>query len=624
MALGPFVSAHPEGSPSIQMTFPEFDRPDWPLLSQVARPSRYCGSEWRPYPVPSWEEGPSAPLKICLAFPDVYEIGMSYYGFQVLTGLIREQGQLVDRAYCPWPDMEALLRARGLPLASIEQRRPLREFDVLAFTLQHETGHTNVLTMLDLAGVPLRSEARGPDVPLVIAGGHGAFVPEPMSPFIDLFCVGEAEAILPALIPVLADTRGEARDRRLAACARLPGIYVPSLYGADDTGRPVRLSSSPPFPIVRQIQDDLDDAYVPTSMIVPSVGIVHDRAALELFRGCGRGCRFCQAGMASRPVRERSVARARGAILELLERTGWDELGLLSLASCDYGGIGALIDELAAPLKERGARASLPSLRMDGFSVELAGRLQAMRRGGLTFAPEAGTQRLRDVIGKGIDEEAIVSCLEAVFSRGWDRVKLYFMMGLPTETEEDLDGIIQLARLALKMGRSMGRRRTTVSVSVAGLVPKAHTPFQWEGQASIEELKEKGRWLKSRVKDRAIALSYHEPEQTFLEGVLSRGDRRTADVIEEAWRMGARFDSWSETFELRRWIEAFDRCGLDPLDFTRERGEEETLPWDHVDVGPTKAFLLRERHRAYAGELTPDCRTGCAACGIGCAKGAAS
>ena len=587
------------------LEFDEFNSPEWGLMSQVSRPSRYCGSEWRPGAKISWDD---ANLKICLAFPDVYETGMSYYGFQIIEPLIHslKGNYLADRAYCPWPDMAGLMLSHGMTLSTIEHKRPVKDFDVLAFTLPHETSYTNILSMLRLSGAEVFSNSRNDDSPIVIAGGYGAYNPDVMRKFIDAFCVGEAEAILPALLPAIEGTKGLPRAKRLEAMSKIPGVYVPSCHNAGNV-------------IHRQYSSDMFTLH---SMIVPSVNIVHDRAAVELFRGCGRGCRFCQAGMVNRPVRERPENEASESILDIIASTGWEEAGLLSLASCDYSGIETLIDGLAPELNQRRAKLSLPSLRMDGFSVGLAEKLEGLRskHGGITFAPEAGTQRLRDVINKGITEDMIVSCLKEIYSRGWERVKLYFMMGLPTETDEDIDAIANISYMALKLGRSMGRKRVTVSVSVSGFVPKAHTPFQWERQNSIDELREKGRRVKSLIHDRALSVAYHEPEQTFLEGVLSRGDVRTCDVIFRAWEMGACFDSWTEHFNLQRWLDAFEYCGIDPYEYLRERNEDEILAWDFIHTGVSREFLLRERHKAYSGELTPDCRVSCSACGVGCKR----
>ena len=412
----------------------------------------------------------------------------------------------------------------------------------------------------------------------------------------------------------------------------MEGVYVPSLVECDFSpgGRGMTFRSSAlPLPVHRRIVDSLDGAFYPDMLLVPSGGIVHDRVPMELFRGCTRGCRFCQAGMVTRPVRERSVKTVVKKTLSLVEKTGWEEVGLLSLASCDYSGISPVIRELSAALAPKNVKISLPSLRMDAFSVHVAAEMESMRRGGVTFAPEAGTQRLRNVINKGVSDEDFTQCLETAFSKGWDRVKLYFMMGLPTETAEDLEGILDLAERALSIGKSRGKK-AQVALSVAGFVPKAHTPFQWEPQAGVDELRSAGRFLKGKLasrhggKNSRISLKYHEPEQTFLEGVFARGDRRLAPVLLEAWKSGARFDGWSETFSLPRWMEAFEKTGIDPAEFAaRRRAADEGLPWDHIDAGVSKAFLLRERDRALGELVSPDCRplggnegAPCRACGV--------
>ncbi|WP_286951676.1 MULTISPECIES: TIGR03960 family B12-binding radical SAM protein [Aminobacterium] len=596
------------------MEIPDFDDGLWPLLAQVAHPSRYAGCEWGP--VKPKESGQSL-VRFCLAFPDVYEIGMSYVGFQILYNLLKRLPKSdVERAYCPWIDMEELLRKNELYLGSIETGRPLSSFDGVGFTLQYELSFTNILTMLDLGGIPLYGEERTESDPIVFAGGPGTLTPEPVAPFIDVFCLGEGEVLLPQIVDILYETKGLSRKERLNSLAGIEGIYIPSLVDVKYGDGGTIFSSSSRLPVRRQLVKDFKDAFHPDNLIVPSAGVVHDRVPVEIFRGCTRGCRFCQAGIIYRPVRERGPEETSKIVRELVLSSGWEEVGLVSLASCDYSGLTPLLNDLTPFLDEKGVKLSLPSLRMDSFSIDLAASLQAMRRGGLTFAPEAGTQRLRNVINKGVTEEDIKISLETAFKHGWDRVKLYFMMGLPTETEEDLQGIIDIALQTLTLGKAY-KRKVNVAVSVAGFVPKGHTPFQWEPQNTMEELREKGQFLKRQIYNRRISLKYHDPEQTFLEGVFARGDRRLAKTIECAWRKGARFDGWSETFSLQRWLDAFDETGIDPLFYTsRSRSKEEGFPWDHIDTGVSRAFLWKEKENAFKGELTPDCRwNSCHGCG---------
>jgi len=527
---------------------------------------------------------------------------MSYVGYQILYGLTRSLPFAdAERVYAPWPDMEDALRSSGTKLWALESGRPVADFDVLGFTLQYELSYTNILTILDLAGIPFRSENRGEKDPIVIAGGPGAVAPEPMAPFIDAFCIGDGEVLVPDVLRVLHEMKGRSREEKIRVLSGIEGVYVPVMR--------------PKKPVVRRIVEDLDSAFYNTEMIVPNTGIVHDRIAVQVFKGCTRGCRFCQAGMTDRPVRERSAASVADQVEKLLKNTGWEEVGLLSLATCDWSGMGKILKRFEPMLKKNQIKLSLPSLRVDAFSVNMAAELETIRKGGLTFAPEAGTQRLRNVINKGVTDSDIESALEATFSHGWDRVKLYFMMGLPSEREEDLAGIHEICNMAVSIARRH-KRRGDVSVSLAGFVPKAHTPFQWEAQLDRQTLRERGRWVKNNIRNRKVTISYHEPEQTYIEGVFARGDSRLADAVEEAWKRGERFDGWSEHFNFERWMEVFNDLGIDPDSYAcRERGIDEVLPWDHIDPGVSKAFLLEARRRSLSGDVTPDCREGCNACG---------
>lgn len=569
------------------------------ILASVKRPSRYTGGEWGSGPVKSSDSGS---VRVCYAFPDVYEVGMSYVGYQILYGLTKSLPYAdAERVYTPWPDMEEALRSSGTKLWALESRRPVSDFDVLGFTLQYELSYTNILTILDLAGIPFRSENRREGDPIVIAGGPGALAPEPMAPFIDAFCVGDGEILVPEVLSTIHELKGKSRSEKITALSKIEGVYVP-LMKQDK-------------PVMRRIVEDPDSAFYNTDMIVPNTGIVHDRIAVQVFKGCTRGCRFCQAGMIDRPVRERSAASVANQVEKLLLNTGWEEVGLLSLATCDWSQMGEILKIFGPMLKNNQIKLSLPSLRVDAFSVNLAAELESIRKGGLTFAPEAGTQRLRNVINKGVSNGDIESALEATFSHGWDRVKLYFMMGLPTEKDEDLAGIHEICNMAVSIAKKH-KRRGDVNVSLAGFVPKAHTPFQWEPQLDRFTMKERGRWVKNNIRNRKVTLSYHEPEQTYIEGVFARGDSRLADAIEEVWKRGERFDGWSEFFNFERWMSVFNDLGIDPDMYAcRERAQGEILPWDHIDSGVSKSFLITERLKAFGIETTLDCREGCNACG---------
>ena len=590
------------------------------ILPRVQKPTRYLGNEINAVT----KDHNLCTVSIALAFPDLYEIGMSHLGLKILYHLINQnRAWVAERVFMPDHDLEAILRAEAFPLCSLETVTPLSQFDLVGFTLQYELSYATILHMLDLAGIPSRAVDRSDSDPLVIGGGPGAFNPEPLAPFFDFFLIGDAEEALPAVLTVLEQEKLLPRTEKLRHLARISGVYVPSLYqesyGEDGVFHGiVPVDEALPTAIKRAVVADLDAAPYPTEFVVPYGGIVHDRLVLELFRGCTRGCRFCQAGIIYRPVRERTPGKLKELAREMVNTTGYDEMALSSLSTGDYSAIQQLVTELGLELAKDGVSLSLPSMRLDSFSSELAEQVQRVRKSGLTFAPEAGTQRLRDVINKNISEEDLLTAVTDAFSSGWSGIKLYFMTGLPTETDEDLRGIADLGRKVFKAYRQAGGRgkpRVTVSASV--FVPKAHTPFQWEGQIPRAEILRRQEFLRQEMRGSGLQFNWHGAETSLLEAALARGGRNLAPVIEHATQLGCKLDGWDEYFSFAKWQEAFRVSGLDlEACAAHSYSLDDPLPWDHLESGVTKRFLLREYRRAMAGEVSVDCRESCLGCGM--------
>lgn len=596
------------------------------ILSSVQKPARYTGGEFASIIKPAGE----VEATICLAFPDVYEVGMSYLGFKILYHLLnKQQGVQAERVYAPWIDMEAKMRERQIPLRTLETKKTLKECDIVGFTLQYELSYTNILNMLDLGGVPVLAAERSEEDPLVIVGGPCVYNPEPLADFFDFAIIGEGEEIMAEVMEAYKAWKkaGKPGGRKafLQEVVKISGIYVPSFYEVEYnenlTVKEVRpVNENAPAVVYKRVVRDMNSVDFPTSPIVPFGEIVHDRIMLEVFRGCSRGCRFCHAGMVYRPVRERKPEVLKDLARKLVDNTGYNEISLVSLSSADYSCLAPMVHSMIEEFKDDRVSVSLPSLRIDSFCVAIAKEVQAVRKSGLTFAPEAGSQKMRDVINKGVTEEDLMNAVGAAFESGWNSVKLYFMIGLPFENDDDVLAIADLARkVQYKYYQVTGKRGCKVTCSASFFVPKPYTAFQWFAQDDLENIRRKQFLLKDEIKTiKNVTLNYHDSKTGIIEAVFARGDRRVGKALLAAWQKGARFDGWSDCFDYERWLAAFAEAGIDK-DFyaARQRGENEVFPWEHISPGVSRKFLWNEWQKAYAQQLTHDCRRlSCTGCGV--------
>lgn len=598
------------------------------ILMSVEKPARYIGGEVNAV----MKEKKRVDIRFAMCFPDVYEIGMSHLGIQILYDMFNQREDIwCERVYSPWTDMDRVLRERKIPLFALESQDPVKDFDFLGITIQYEMCYTNILQVLDLAQIPLKAGERTKEHPFVIGGGPCAYNPEPLADFFDLFYIGEGETQYFHLMDVykIWKKSGAPREAFLKQAAQVPGIYVPSLYDVEYHGDGTIRSMHPncpeaPAQVKKQIVMDVTDTFYPKKPVVPYIKATQDRVVLEIQRGCIRGCRFCQAGMLYRPTRERDLSMLKEYAKEMLKNTGYEEISLSSLSSSDYSKLGELVEFLIGECGAKGVNISLPSLRIDAFSLDVMGKVQDVKKSSLTFAPEAGSQRLRNVINKGLTEEVILEGAGQAFEGGWNRVKLYFMLGLPTENEEDMKGIAWLAEKIAEryydVPKEQRNKKCQIVVSTSFFVPKPFTPFQWAQMCTKEEFLHRAYVVNHEVKEqknkKSIRYNWHEADVTVLEGILARGDRRIGPAIQRAYEKGCLFDSWSEWFQNERWLEAFAECGTD-MDFytTRERALDEIFPWDFIDIGVSRRFLEKEWKRAHEETVTPNCRQNCSGCG---------